>query len=79
MLQEEQYHLKQQLAELAIQVNMDALKARQVEADDRKQQQIMQEKELEVWCNGCYLSNISIISVQLSQVIQIIWVAWVTD
>lgn len=47
-IQEEQHHLKQQLAELAIQINMDAHKGRQTEADDRRQQQIMQEKELEV-------------------------------
>ena len=48
LLQEEQYHLKQQLAELAIQINMDTHKTRQAEVDDRKQQQTMQEKELEV-------------------------------
>ena len=52
LLQEEQHHLKQQLAELAIQINMDTLKARQIEVDDRKQQQMMREKELEV-CH-CY-------------------------
>lgn len=46
--EEEQHHLKQQLAELAIQINMDTLKARQIEVDDRKQQQMMKEKELEV-------------------------------
>ena len=52
LLQEEQHHLKQQLAELAIQINMDTLKARQIEVDDRKQQQMMKEKELEV-CHCC--------------------------
>lgn len=53
LLQEEQHHLKQQLAELAIQINMDTLKARQIEVDDRKQQQMMKEKELEV-CHYSY-------------------------
>lgn len=40
--------MKQQLAELAIQINVDAHKVHQAEVEDRKLKQVAQNKEIEV-------------------------------
>ncbi|XP_065909805.1 golgin subfamily A member 6-like protein 22 [Dysidea avara] len=46
--EDEQHHLKQQLAELAIQINMDTHKVHQTEVEDRRLKQFAQNREIEV-------------------------------
>jgi len=47
--------LKQQLAELAIQINMDTHKGHQTEAEDRRLKQLAQNKEIEVFLHATSL------------------------